>query len=146
VQFRETAMTGLTVWMNQELTKLKKDLDILYDRMCRDYGMPSLLSGGSVDVSETDDKVLIKANLPDIDPKDLDISIIEDVLTIEGRSIQAVEHDERTIERSGRYRSSLKLQCKVEVDQVKASFKEGVLEIIMPKCPPPLSRRLKVTS
>jgi HSP20 family protein len=140
-------MTGLTVWMNQELSRLKRDLDVLYDRMCRDYGMPSLISGGgSLDMSETDDSVLIKAALPDLDPNDLELSIAEDVLTIQGHSTQTMEHEEREYKRTGRFSSSLKLHCKVEVDQIKASFKEGVLEITLPKCPPPPTKRLKVTS
>jgi HSP20 family protein len=147
LQLREAAMTGLTIWMNQELSKLKKELDVLYDRMCRDYGMPSLLSGGgSLDVSETDEKVLIKATLPDLDPEDLDLTITEDVLTIQGRSTRTVERGEKTLERAGSFRSSMKLHCKIEVDQIKASYKEGVLEITLPKCPPPLSKRLKITS
>jgi HSP20 family protein len=140
-------MNGLTVWMNQELSKLKRDLDVLYDRMCRDYGMPSLISGaGSVDMSETDDSVLIKAELPGLDPNDLEISITEDVLTIQGRTIQKEGDEGTAVKRTDSFSSSLKLHCKVEVEQIKATFREGVLEVTLPKCPPPQSRRLKITS
>ena len=140
-------MNGLTIWMNQELSKLKRDLDGLYDRMCRDYGMPTLMSGaGAVEVSETGDSVTIKAALPDVDPNDLELSITDDVLTITGRSAGTSEDEEREVKHRGSYSSRLKLPCKIEVDQIRAIYKEGILEVTLPKCPPPQSRRLKITS
>jgi HSP20 family protein len=141
-------MNGLTLWMNQELSKLRKDLDVLYDKMCQDYGMPTLISGGGVPIEmrESEKEIQIKATLPNLNPEDLELSLTDDVLTIEGRSTKKTEHEQGSVERTGHFKSSMRLRCKVEVEQIKATFKEGSLEITLPKCVPPPSKRLKITS
>ena len=91
-----------------------------------------------MDLLETADHLIIKAELPGMSPSDLDISIIDDYMTIKGESKK--EHhgegeDYHHMERHyGFFSRTLRLPCKINIDDVKATYKNGVLEISMPKC------------
>ena len=77
-------MPGLIIWKNQEIDKLRRDMDRLFARLRDDFGMPPFPKIGRdvpfIDLSETEDDLIIKAEIPGIDPEDLDISITEDIL------------------------------------------------------------------
>jgi len=91
----------------------------------------------ALDVAETDTSVIVKADLPGMEVKDLDVSIRGDVLTIKGE--KKAEKEEKTksfhrIERHyGSFVRSVRLPAAVKADQVQASFKNGVLQIELPK-------------
>jgi HSP20 family protein len=90
-----------------------------------------------MDVSETDKEFKISAELPGMDEKDIDVSVSNEVLTIKGE--KKAEKEEKKpnfyrMERSyGAFQRSVPLPAEVEKDQVKASFKKGVLNIVLPK-------------
>jgi len=148
-------MPGLILWKNQEMSKLKKDMDRLFTRIWDDFGMPSLIRGvrGApfMDLLEKADHLIIKAELPGVSPNDLDISIIDDYLTIKGESKKehhSEEADYHHMERHhGVFSRTLRLPCKINIDDVKATYKDGVLEISMPKCKEEALRgkKIKVT-
>ena len=81
-------MPGLTIWKNQEIDKLRRDMDRLFARLRDDFGMPLFPKIGrdvpSIDLSETEGDIVIKAEIPGINPEDLDISIAGDILNIKG--------------------------------------------------------------
>jgi HSP20 family protein len=92
--------------------------------------------------------LIIRAEIPSINPKDLDIIVTDNTLTIKGETRQKIEkkgeayyHTER---KYGSFSRSFQLPCRVMVDDVTATYKDGVLEIIMPKCKPEKMRKLKV--
>jgi HSP20 family protein len=90
-----------------------------------------------LDLSETDKDVLIKAELPGIDPKEVDISINGNQLSIRGE--KKLEHEEKKsnyhyVERQyGSFSRSVNLPCAVLQDKVDANYKDGVLTITLPK-------------
>ena len=90
-----------------------------------------------IDVSETDDEVRIKAELPGVNEKDIDVRLVDDVLTIRGEA--QTEHEEkqqdyRVMERArGTFVRSLRLPFMADASQVQASFKDGILSITIPK-------------
>jgi HSP20 family protein len=90
-----------------------------------------------MDVSETDKEFKISAELPGMDEKDIDVSVSNEVLTIKGE--KKAEKEEKKpnyyrMERSyGTFQRSIPLPIEVEKDKVQASFKKGVLNIILPK-------------
>ena len=135
-------MPGLILWKNQEMNKLKKDMDRLFTRLWDDFSLPTLMrslrTAPFVDLLETGDHLIIKAELPGMSPDDLDISIIDDYMTIKGESKKdniSEEDDYHHMERQyGFFSRTLRLPCKIKVDEVKATYKDGVLEISMPKC------------
>jgi len=89
------------------------------------------------DISEADDHFVVKADLPGIDPKNLDISLTGNVLTIRGeKKEEREEKNERyyTIERQfGSFSRSFMLPSDVKEDGIEASYRDGVLRVSIPK-------------
>ncbi|MBV9735028.1 MAG: Hsp20/alpha crystallin family protein [Acidisphaera sp.] len=110
--------------------------------------------GGAVlvphmDVSETDKEVQVQLEMPGVEEKDVEVSLNEDVLTIraEKRQEQKQEkHDFHFTERSyGTFQRSLRLPFPIEAEQVQAHFRNGVLQVTLPKAQPQdRSRRIQV--
>jgi HSP20 family protein len=145
-------MAELIIWKNQEIDRLKRDMDRLLNRFRDDFCSPLLLKGFREDpyleLSETEDDLLLRAEIPDVRPKDLDITISDDMLTIKAEVRQeAFSEGEGFRERtqSRRFFSrTIQLPCKVHVDEVRASYQDGTLNIIMPKCKPETAREIKI--
>ena len=91
----------------------------------------------AIDVFEEGNDVVVKAELPGMKKEDIEISLTEDVLTLSGekRSEKKVERKDyhRYESTYGSFCRTIGLPSDVKQDQVKASFKDGVLEIRMPK-------------
>ena len=89
------------------------------------------------DISEADDHFVVKADLPGIDPKNLDISLTGNVLTIRGeKKEEREEKNERyyTLERQfGSFTRSFMLPADVKEEGIGASYKDGVLRVNIPK-------------
>jgi HSP20 family protein len=90
-----------------------------------------------VDVSESDEEVHVKAELPGLEPSDLDISLDQDHLILKGEKKEEREKKGKgyyVAERSfGAFYRSIQLPSEVDPQKVEASFKNGVLEIKMGK-------------
>lgn len=90
-----------------------------------------------LDVSETEENILVKVEVPGIEPKDIDISISGDTLTVKGEKKSEKEEKGKNyhfIERSyGSFSRSVGLPASVKFEQVKAEYKKGILEITLPK-------------
>jgi HSP20 family protein len=91
----------------------------------------------AVDMADEKDEILVKADLPGLDQKDIEVTVQEGTLTIRGERKQEKEEkkeDYYYAERSyGAFVRSLPLPKGVEADKVKATFKKGVLEVHLPK-------------
>lgn len=103
----------------------------------------------SVDIYEEGDSVIVKAEVPGMEKEHLDIRLTGDTLTISGekKTEEKVEKkDFYRIERSsGSFSRSLRLPAEVQTDKAKASFKNGVLEIILPKTAQAKEKVKKIT-
>jgi HSP20 family protein len=89
-----------------------------------------------VDVSETKNEIVVKIEIPGMDPKEFDISLKEGTLTIRGEKKQdrvAEENYHLTERRYGTFSRSIPLPQKVESDKITASYKNGVLRVMVPK-------------
>lgn len=134
-------MPGLIIWKNQEMNRLRRDMDRLFSRMWSSFGIPLLpgeASGTpSIDLFERRDTLMVKAELPGINPEDLDISIIGTTLTVSGvkreETVEKSAYHHRVERRLGSFSRSVRLPCRVRVEDIKATYKKGVLQIIMPK-------------
>ncbi len=130
-------MSGLTLWTNKEISKLKRDIDCLYDRMCHDFGISQLIDslreGPLVNITETKDSFVVKADLPDLDPDDLNVSVTDDLLIINGEKRKKISYKTDGIKQIESFSSRVRLPSKVKIKNVRASYREGVLEIVLPK-------------
>jgi HSP20 family protein len=91
----------------------------------------------SVDVSETEGEYQIKAEIPDVKKEDVKVTLEDGVLTIQGERRQAKEEKDKKyhrVERSyGNFVRSFTLPDLVDEEKVKAEFKDGVLNLQLPK-------------
>jgi len=90
-----------------------------------------------IDMSETDKEILVKAELPGLTEKDVEISISRDLLTLSGEKKQEKEQSEKgwyRMERQyGSFRRSIPLPYEIDSEKVEATFKNGLLSIKLPK-------------
>ncbi|MFO8064864.1 MAG: Hsp20/alpha crystallin family protein [Spirochaetota bacterium] len=120
-----------------EVDRLRDEINRLFDD---DWFGGSMFDGAlapRMDVQDSDDQVLVTAELPGVDIKDVDVSVSGNVLTIKGEKKD--EHKEENgdyyhRERwSGSFQRSLTLPDAIDPDKVEAEMKEGVLRITFPK-------------
>ncbi len=101
-----------------------------------------------VDVEETDKEVVVNAELPGVEAKDLDISIREDTLTLKGERQEEKEDKSKTYHRVerryGSFERSIPLPCSVDADKADATYKDGMLRITLPKKPEERGKSVKV--
>ena len=86
-----------------------------------------------VQMRDLGDAIELTAELPGIDPSNVEVHVEDDVLTISGEQHAEEEHEGRRAERSMSFYRQLSLPDGVETDQVKASHKNGMLTIRVPK-------------
>jgi HSP20 family protein len=90
-----------------------------------------------VDIAETQDSLIVSAEIPGSSQEEIKVSISEDILTIEGEKKQEKDVNELSYhctERSyGNYKRIFRLPVPVQTEKIKASYKEGVLRIELPR-------------
>jgi HSP20 family protein len=90
-----------------------------------------------VDISESKDDFVIKAELPGMSKGDVKINIADDILTISGDKKADDKEEGHTfhrIERTyGKFQRNFSLPAHIQSDKIKASFKDGILTIMLPK-------------
>jgi HSP20 family protein len=108
------------------------------------FGWPAAFSEGyaqqwapSVDCCETENELLITAEVPGVEMEDLEVYCTEDSLVLRGESRRSDERKEqgyyRSERRYGRFERGIPLPSWVDKDRVQASFRNGVLEVRIPK-------------
>jgi HSP20 family protein len=131
-------MSELILWKNQEMNKLRRDIERLFRRFRSDFGVsPFPEEGLQLELSETENSLTVKVEVPEISPEDVEISVTDDKLTIKGERRQETVNGSgpfTSIQRSyGSFVRSLPLPCKIKGDEAEATFKEGVIIINLPK-------------
>jgi HSP20 family molecular chaperone IbpA len=90
----------------------------------------------AVDVSETENEYILTASMPGVGKDDVDVSVEDHVLTVEGRAREEEPADCRNVAREfevGHYRRSFELSEDVDAGAIKANVKNGLLKITLPK-------------
>jgi HSP20 family protein len=102
----------------------------------------------ALDISERKDAYLVTVELPGIKPEDLDITMEDGLLTIQGERQFTQESSEqqfhRVERRYGAFRRSITLPAQVQAEQIEASFEDGVLQIMVPKMEEAKPKRIQV--
>jgi HSP20 family protein len=101
-----------------------------------------------IDLSEAEDKVLVKAVLPGVKPEEVDISVSENVLTIKGETqTEETSEKENFYRREIRYGSfsrSIPLPTRVDYEKAEADFADGVLTVSLPKAEDVRPKSIKI--
>jgi len=124
-------------------TALQRDMNRLFDDFFRGFDLAPLgsdrwLDGGSgwpkIEVSESEKDVKITAELPGLDEKDVEVQLANGMLAIRGEKRTETEDKDRLFSERfyGRFERRIPLDD-VDEDKVSASFKNGVLSLVLPK-------------
>jgi HSP20 family protein len=129
----------------------RREMNRLFDDAFRGFGLPSRLAGDfrqmpmmsspKIDVSESDKELRVCAELPGVKQDDIEVMLENDTLLIRGEMKE--EHEDQDKDRNyhvrermhGAFSRALPLHFKAEPGQVRASFRDGVLTITIPKPP-----------
>jgi HSP20 family protein len=122
------------------VTSLRKEMDRLFDRIWDGDEFTTMGEWNPlIDFRETKDTLIAKVEVPGIEPKDIQVTLENGVLTIKGEKRKDLEEkDEKfyRMERSyGSFARSIRLPIHVETQKVIATFKDGLLTVVMPKAP-----------
>lgn len=125
---------------------LQHDMNRVFDNFFRSFenGVMSPFSDMSegmfqprVEVKENANDLRVSVELPGIDDKDIDVSITDDALTISGEKREEKEENTRgyyRMERSyGSFQRRIPFPCSIDKDKAEATFKKGVLNVVLPK-------------
>ena len=114
----------------------------------RTNGKPATNWVPAVDIIEEKEEILLRADVPGVSPDDVEISLEKGVLTISGDRKPAElgeDSDLRRSERaSGKFSRRFTLPETADADRVSAKIRDGILEIVIPKQPVAVARRITV--
>jgi len=127
------------------LAFLERDMNRMFDDFFGGFGLaPSDFwdTGWSafspqVDIVDSEKEIKVSVELPGLDEKDIDVSLSRDTLTISGEKRQEKEDKGKNyhrMERSyGAFKRAVPIPCEVKTEAIEATFKNGVLSIVLPK-------------
>jgi HSP20 family protein len=132
-------MADLLVW--RPFQELRKEIDRLFNEFFNRPVLPEKFEWfewtPAVDVSETEDSIVVKADLPGVKPEEIEINLSDNILTIRGEKKREEEEKKENFYRVERYYGSfmraIQLPTEVDVEKVKATYKDGVLKVVLPK-------------
>lgn len=138
----------------REVARFRNELGNLFSRFF-DLDFPSgreWFSDGpwspKVDVADGKKRITVKAELPGVDIKDIDVSLDGRILTIKGEKKQESEEKEENchrMERSyGYFSRSLEVPSEVDQDKVDASYKKGILQIVLKKTKSAETKKIEI--
>lgn len=141
------------------IMELKREMDHIFDRFLQGswldpWGWSESIRGSSsdimpsIDMSENDEAFAIRAELPGLDPEDVDISVSGHVLTLRGEKKESIEekgenfsHCER---RFGSFTRSIELGQTADMDEIEAENHNGILTIHVKKVPVAGSKKVAI--
>ena len=133
----------------QDLLAIQDEMNQVFGRARQGQGQ----GGGRVwapalDISERKDAYVVTVEVPGVNPDDLDITLEDGLLTIQGERQFTQESTEqqfhRVERRYGSFRRSITLPSRVQADSIEASFENGVLQIVVPKAEEAKPKRIQV--
>lgn len=156
--------SGLAAW--QPIDTLRGEIDRIFEDFSRGFwpagfgrrffdlepalrreAMPGYMAP-AVDVAEHDKEYLITAELPGLDDKNVELSVVDDVLTVKGEKHEEKEDKDKNYymseRRYGSFRRSFQLPTDVDQNQIEASFQKGVLTVTLPKTPEAQKKQKKI--
>src|SRR5260370_36664253 len=145
-------MRTLTRWERfRGATTLQDQVNRLFNDVLERTGDESSLTAWapSVDIYETEHELVVKADLPDVDPKDLDIRVENNILSIRGeRKFEKKVSEDKylRVERAyGSFSRSFSLANTVNSEAIKADYQNGVLTLTIPKREEAKPKQIKVS-
>jgi HSP20 family protein len=146
-------MKSLIPWRPSMFEGFREEMDSMLERF---FGKSLMEANGgasaawqpSCDVEETDKEIVVKADLPGVDAKDLDISLRDSTLTIRGEKREEKEEKKKDYQRverfTGQFYRELALPAEADMEKISASSSNGVVTVTIPKKPGALPKKITV--
>ena len=137
----------------REMTSLQERMNRLFSGVLArsPLGEEEITKGAwvpAVDIYETHESLILKAELPGIAKEDVSVEVEDNTLTLKGEKkfeAEVKEENYHRVERSyGNFQRSFTLPATVDQEKVKAKFKDGILEITLPKVEEAKPKQIKV--
>lgn len=118
---------------------LHREVNRLFDETFRSFDSPvpfgSLFGWPNVELTETDREIRVSAELPGLDEDDVEVLLTDGMLTLRGEKRSEVDDEQRRFSERvyGRFERQIRIGSEIDQDKVTASFKNGVLTVILPK-------------
>jgi HSP20 family protein len=145
-------MNSITRWDPfRNLSTLQDQVNRLFESSFQGQPDQSALTtwAPAVDIYETENELVLKAELPDVEEKDIDIRIENNMLTIRGeRKFESKVKEENylRVERTyGSFSRSFSLPATINTEAIKAEYAKGVLTIELPKRPEAKPKQVKIS-
>jgi HSP20 family protein len=147
---------GISPWEPWGFRRMFEDFDRMFEEMRREFfGERFLAPRGErsgvdwtprLDVEDTGRELVVLAELPGVDPKDVHIECTEDGLTISGERREEQTEEHRSYRSYGRFFRQISLPSGCNLDKADASFKSGLLRVRLPKPEPANVRRIPIST
>jgi len=145
-------MTELIPWINDEINRMRREMDHLLKGCWPDIGADLLMGGFSgrvfLEICQTEDALTVKAVVPGIDPEDLEISVCDDKLTIKGckkeRSVEGGNYYQRVEKKLRSFCRTVPLPSRARIHDIKATLHGDILKIVVPRWKPRETRFIRV--
>lgn len=138
-------------WLPEHpLQAFRQELDKLWSRFSAGTDGNGLAGPMSavLDLSETDDAVQVRMDLPGLKVEDIEVETTDRTLTVSGERKEKIEEKKkrfyRVERRVGRFSRSVSLPCDIVQAKVKAEYKDGVLSLSLPKAEPTKTHKVKI--
>jgi HSP20 family protein len=143
---------NLVPWRtSRELTSMRREMERLWDRFFSETPLanPFLEEWQpKADITETKDAIVVKAELPGMEPKDIEVTISGDILTIKGEKEKEEEKKDEKYHYTERYRGSFersfRIPAEIQEDKIEASFDKGILTVTLAKTAEAKTKEIKV--
>ena len=153
-------MMDLKPWRKPQTTEhpaslFREEFDRLFERFFSDpWGGEFFRSGSAwtpaLDVSENENEIIIALEIPGVDPKEMNISVSNNILNIRGEKKEENKDENKNFyyaeRRFGSFQRTIELPNNVDADSISAKERSGVIEIAIKKIEPTQSRRVPVMS
>jgi HSP20 family protein len=145
-------MTRITRWNPfREMVEMQRQMDRIFEDVGRAVGDGEWSAVGkwlALDVHDNGEAYTVQADLPGMNPDDIDITLHENTLTISGEFMQpeAPEGTQNVLNerRYGSFRRSITLPNAIDADNVEANYEDGVLQLTIPKSEAAKPRQISV--
>lgn len=141
--FREMRRIG-SPWL--EMERLQREMDRLFSGA----SLPFAQNFPALNLWSSENDVIVTAELPGIDPDSLDISVLDDTLTLSGvrtpEQLKEGESYHRQERGHGHFSRTVTLPFKVNADNVEAVYERGVLHVTLPRAEEDKPKKIKVKS
>lgn len=129
----------------REIDNYSRELSNFFDYPSRFF---SGISGPRVDVYQTENEVVVKAEIPGVSKEDMDIYIDEGTIKLSGQTKKENEFKDENAYRTERYYGSfsrtIPLPVEVKYEEAKAEYRDGILSIKVPKAEPSRAKGRKI--